>query len=463
MRPPGGLRAPPGFVVCYGEFCLYQRGFTIMKRIRSWGLAVVVLMLVFGLALAIQAQSPLQIAAVQNGAPVLADTSGAIQPLPVPPGRDIFAIAWSPDGQRLALVVNDESYTPQLFVTSPDMAEMIALDAGPLESGFGAAFTPDGQILYAAQGVFPADFSAPPMVEIRQIAPEAGAQPVTLGQFTYVVGCGGGSPIPADWQLWAESGFGGSYLSLQWTPLGIVHSTACSGGSASILDLATGEDRPLGPTFDQQDMTAGGPISRLVVSPDGQQAAGIRFRYEGAQALTSLVLIDLATGAITDVAMAEQPDQLAWSTDSAVYYSTRTPSRDVAAAYDGKDRATLAAALGYATPDEMTPLNAYAAGIRRVDLATGADELLQTLDAYAVGRMRQAADGTLIFSTIANLDAWAQAIVSGAYDPVADTTGDQARALVPVSVYQLAPGSTEAQLLGANLESFELRPDQAAG
>jgi hypothetical protein len=150
-----------------------------MKRIRSWGLAVVVLMLVFGLALAIQAQSPLQIAAVQNGAPVLADTSGAIQPLPVPPGRDIFAIAWSPDGQRLALVVNDESYTPQLFVTSPDMAEMIALDAGPLESGFGAAFTPDGQILYAAQGVFPADFSAPPMVEIRQIAPEAGAQPAS--------------------------------------------------------------------------------------------------------------------------------------------------------------------------------------------------------------------------------------------------------------------------------------------
>ncbi len=430
-----------------------------MKRIHSiWLMAVVLLMLALSLSVIVVAQPGLEIAAVQNNAPVVVDASGSVQPLAAPPGRSIFSLSWSPDGQLLAAVVNDESYTPQLYVTGPNLEHPIELNAGPLEAGFGATFTPEGNILYAAQGVFPADYSTPPTVELRQIAPLADAQPVTLGQFAYVVGCGGGSPIPADWQLWRESGFGGSYLSLQWTPPGIVHSTSCSGGSASILDLFTGEDRPLGPTFDQQDMTSNGPIGRLVVSPDGVQAAGVRSTYTDTGVTTSLVLIDLATGTVTDVATTGQPDQLAWGADGTIYYSTRTPSRDVAAPYDGKDRATLATALGYMTPEDMTQLNAYEAGIHQIDPNTGTETVLNKLDAYAVGRMRQAADGSLVFSIIPNLDAWAQAIVSGQLDPAADTNGDQSRALVPITVYQLPAGSSEAQVIGADLAMFELRP-----
>jgi hypothetical protein len=427
-----------------------------MKRMRIAAvLAILMLALVFGAA---QAQEGLQLAAVQNGAPVLVALDGAAAPLPAPEGRGIASMAWSPDGQLLALVVNDANYNPQLFVTGPGMAAPLALEVGPLEAGFGVTFTPDGQIIYAAQGVFPADFSTPPTVELRQIAPEAGAQPVTLGQFSHVVGCGGGSPIPADWQLWGESGFGGSYLTLQWTPLGIVHSTACSGGSASILDLATGEDRPLGPTFDQQNMPGNGPISRLAISPDGTRAAAVRITFGEAQATTSLVLIDLATGDLTDVPTAEQPDQLAWSGNDAIYYSTRAVSRNIVAGLDGKDRAALATAMGYVTPGDLTELNAFTTGLRRLDLASNADDALLALDAYAIGRMREADDGTLVFSIIPNLDAWAQAIVSGEYDPAADMSGDQARALVPVTLYQLPADAAQAQLIGAGLAGFELRP-----
>jgi hypothetical protein len=428
-----------------------------MKRsFVSAALAVLLLALVFGAA---QAQQELQMAAVHQGAPVLVSLDGALAPLPAPEGRGIASMAWSPDGQLLALVVNDDNYNPQLFVTGPGLAAPLALEAGPLEAGFGVAFAPDGHILYAAQGVFPADFSAPPTVELRQIAPEAGAQPETLGQFSHVVGCGGGSPIPVDWQLWRESGFAGSYLTLQWTPLGIVHSTACSGGSTSIFDPATGADLPLGPTFDQQNMPGNGPISRLAISPDGTRAAAVRITYEEPQVSTSLVLIDLATGILTDVPTAERPDQLAWSGNDAIYYSTRSFSRDIAAEMDGKDRAALATAMGYVVPDELTELNAFTTGLHRLDLTTNADDAVLALDAYAIGRMREADDGTLVFSVIPNLDAWAQAIISGEYDPAADMDGNQARALAPVTLYQLPAGEREAQLIGTGLAGFELRPN----
>jgi hypothetical protein len=64
-----------------------------------------------------------------------------------------------------------------------------------------------------------------------------------------------------------------------------------------------------------------------------------------------------------------------------------------------------------------------------------------------------------VFSVIPNLDAWAQAIISGEYDPAADMDGNQARALAPVTLYQLPAGEREAQLIGTGLAGFELRPN----
>ncbi len=429
------------------------------------------LLLLTGLLLALSpvpavlAQEGPELAAIEAGIPVVADASGAVLPLAAPAAehRDILDLAWSPDGQRLAMVVFDMDYQPQLWVTGPDMAEAVALGVGTLEAGFGVSFTPDGDILYAAQGVSPADFSAPPTVEIRQVAPEAGAQPVTLGQFTHVVGCGGGSPIPADWQLWRESGFGGSYLTLQWTPFGIVHSTSCSGGSASILDPATGEDRPLGPTFDQSDFTAGHPISRLAISPDGTRAAGVRFEYHDTGVLTSLALIDLATGEVTDVPTTARPDQLTWNGNDAVIYSVRTYTRDAAEGLDGKGRAQVAESLGYINAADMAALGAYTVDLRQLDLTTGEETLLASLDAYTVGRLFVAEDGALIFSTIANLDAWMHAIVNGEIDMMAGMTAAQVSALVPIDVYRLPAGAPAPELIGSGLEQFELRPPAAVG
>jgi hypothetical protein len=96
--------------------------------------------------------------------------------------------------------------------------------------------------------------------------------------------------------------------------------------------------------------------------------------------------------------------------------------------------------------------------IEKLDATTGTESTVLSEDAYAIGRMRVAGDGTLVYSTISNLDAWAQAIVSGQLDLMTDTTGDGSRALVPISVYRLNADETAPQLVGANLEQFELRP-----
>lgn len=145
------------------------------------------------------------------------------------------------------------------------------------------------------------------------------------------------------------------------------------------------------------------------------------------------------------------------------FYSVRNLARDVAAALDGKERAVLAEALGFVNPEDMAGVSAYTVDLRQLDLTTGEETALTSLDAYAVGRLFVADDGALIFSTIDNLDAWVQAIVSGELDIAADTTGEQQLALVPISLYRLPAGQLTPEALGTGLEQFELRPIVAAG
>jgi hypothetical protein len=97
---------------------------------------------------------------------------------------------------------------------------VFTLEAGPLEAGFPPAWTPDGDIIYIGQGEFPTDANDPYLASVKRIKPEADAQPVTIGKFAFVVGCGGGSPLPTDWQYWSEAGFGGANLTLAWTDYG---------------------------------------------------------------------------------------------------------------------------------------------------------------------------------------------------------------------------------------------------
>jgi hypothetical protein len=86
------------------------------------------------------------------------------------------------------------------------------------------SFTTDGQILFAQDSQV--ETEAPFLTGVWTIALEAGAEPQALAQIDTTIavspGCGGGSPLPTDWQYWSEAGFAGKRRILALTPYSLV-------------------------------------------------------------------------------------------------------------------------------------------------------------------------------------------------------------------------------------------------
>jgi WD40 repeat protein len=369
--------------------------------------------------------------------------------------RDFFSLAWSPDGSKLAFLQQNDQFQMKLMVTD-SAGKVTPLDAASLESGFPITFSPDGYIIYIGQG----DNSQIAQnqqytVTVNRIRPEAGAAPEKIGQFASGVGCGGGSPIPADWQYWGETGFGGNPLTLAWTPYGLLHSNACSGGSLALLDLQTGEDKPIGP---QQSLSQGvtDALGRVAIAPDGKRFAAVKTKYAEPSLIRSLVLVDLETLDITDVATTGAPDQLAWSADDTLFYSTRDERANLISTLSAEQKQKLNEVLGY----EMTDLPSFEVNIRQLNVQTGEDRLIYTADAYAVGRMFELPGGkSLVFSQIPNLNAWVDAVASGKLDMTSEQSGDQQRATVPVSLLELSLESGQnAAVVQPSAQQATFRP-----
>lgn len=403
-----------------------------------------------------QAQNPVSqpLAAVVEGELTLIDGTNRLA-ISNPPNRGLSNVVWSPDGSRLAYLLSRDDFSQQLMtVSAAPGSTPIPLDTGRLESGFPIAFTPEGQIIYVASGDIPAQ-SDGALVRLNRIAPEAGAQPETLGTFQYRAGCGGGSPIPADWQYWTEAGFGGSGLVLIWTRYGVLHSTNCGGAGLALLNLTTGVDTPIGPDA----LAAGydptqGFLSRAVLSPDGERAAAVRQQYREPVPESTLVLIELATGTITDVPTTGRPDQLAWGPDGTLFYSIFEANATLDNALTPEEQTLVTQVLGY-SPNTL-PLNRV--GIRKVNPADGFDRLLYSTWAYMIGRMALAADGqTLVFSQIPNLHDWGKALAAGTIDLMSDD-GSAQRATVPIMLYTTPVQEGEVLLVGSGLDQFRLRP-----
>ena len=193
-----------------------------MKRFKF--VVLLVLMSLFSLSMSVQAQGNIPaLAAVQNGNLVIVNGGSAVT-VPNAANRGILSLTWNPGATKLAYIIKDEQFQAHIAVTDASGSAPIMLDTGRLESGFSVNWTPDGQVLYIGAGD-PSDASKPYRVDIKRIAPEAGATAEIIGSFDMGVGCGGGSVFPADWAYWAEASFGGSALILQYTDYGILHSS----------------------------------------------------------------------------------------------------------------------------------------------------------------------------------------------------------------------------------------------
>jgi len=369
-----------------------------------------------------------------------------------PPHRAIFWPTWSPDGAKLAYIISDDGWAQHLVV-SDTAGGVFTLEAGPLEAGFPPAWTPDGDIIYIGQGEFPTDANDPYLASVKRIKPQADAQPVTIGKFAFAVGCGGGSPLPTDWQYWSEAGFGGANLTLAWTDYGLLHSTQCSGLGLALLDLNTGDDISLQGELPQSVNDHGqSGIGRAALSPDGQQVAAVHWMYTETGPVYELVTVDLAARTVTTIPTAVEPDQVAWGPEGTIFFSARAYVRDVLADYSRDELAALKPVI-----DPTIGLSGYEVSIHQVEPAAGSSQIVYSGDAYAIGRMALAADGqTLLFSQIPNLDGWVQAIVDGRLDPLAADADH--RAYVPIALLILRLGSGEDAAFDGYRSQFALRP-----
>ncbi len=428
-----------------------------MKRSKAMMVALLALISVFSLSLSVQAQDNVPaLAAVQNGNLVI---TGGGAPITVSnaPNKGILSLAWNPGGTKLAYIINDEQFQAHIAVTDANGSAPVVLDTGGLESGFPVSWTPDGQVLFVGVGNF-SDTSKPYTSELKRIAPEAGATAEVIGSFEMGVGCGGGSPLPADWEYWAEAGFGGTALILQWTDYGILHSSNCGGGGLALFAPQGGENTPLAsdnflqPTPDQPQQQ----VARAVLAADGKTLAAVRSTYNDAGPINSLVLIDLLARTLTEVKTSAAPDQLAWLADGSLFYSARTKTSDLMAAItDGTQKQNITTALGSA--DFEMP--AYEVSIHHLNVSTGEDTVIHSADAYVIGRMAVTRDGqSLVFSQIANLGPWLTAIANGTVNILTDNDGVAQRALVPVTLYRLPLGGGEAAVVGEQLAQFRLKP-----
>ena len=402
----------------------------------------------------VEAQSAVnvQYAGVQDNTLVLYQADGSSLRVDNPENQGLTNLAWSPDGSKLAYVLIDADYNSHLMVVNADGSNPVMLaNTGRLEVSYPISWTSNQQILFAQQ---PANFGSEQyLITLAVIAPEANAPATLLGQVPVGVGCGGGSPLPADWQYWTETGFGGSPMTLQWTDFGVLYSVTCGGTGYALLDPATGEPRYVTPvSFYNGIPGADDNISRAKLSPDGTTLVAIRTIYAEPDPVESVVLVDLATGTITDVPTSLQPDQVAWSASGDIYYAVRTTAdRDL---------------LDDLTPDQRARLDAMGTGfvigsnnvtVMQVDVVSGEETFLTEGYAHYVGRMVEASDGSLWISQIPNMDAWLQAIGDGAIDPLNDVGNLQQLGTAPVSVFRLFNG--EVERIAENLNQFTLRPE----
>lgn len=359
---------------------------------------------------------------------------GTITPIPTADNLGIVATAWSADGSTLAFVVYNSEFRSELWVAEPEIDNAFKLETGDLEAGFPITFTPDGDILYAQSGDFPADPETPYKTNLMTIAPEPAAQPQLLGSVHHGVGCGGGSPYPADWHYSGEAGFNGNTLTLQWTEYGILHTTSCGGLGLALLDPTRGEDRALTP---EAFSTLTGPqegYGRAVVSPDGQTVAAIRTVYSEQGPQHSLATIDLATGTVSEIATSKMPQHVAWGPEGTLFYSSREESENLLEGLSADELANVEAVIG-----SGFPLPAYHASITQLYLATGEETEIYSDYVYAIGRMAWTGE-ELYFSTVANMDQWAAGIADGSLDIMADADGSAQSALVPLVLQKIVPG-----------------------
>ncbi len=377
------------------------------------------------------------LAAVKDGQ-LIVHSAGSDVAVPLEGYDNVGDLVWSPDGQRLLFVAYDQNQNATLLLTNL-FGDVPRTVASPLASGFPGAFADANTVLYARDRADNPQPSGDWLIDIFRTGLTEGAEPELIGSFASLTGCGGGSPLPGDWQYWQELGLGGSSLLLVQTPFGIVHSVSCGGAGTGLLDTTTGEDRLIGTR-----------VSRAAVSPDGKQLAGIEIDFDRTanNEKRTLIVADLSTLTVNSFETSAIPDQITWSADgSAVLYSSREQSGQIA--LTSSEQQSFGQLIGI-----TTGIDRWTATLHRLELLSKQESTVAQLDAYAIARLSASPDGKSVFvSAVANMDAWVKGIAAHTIDP-ADTA--QQSAAVPIALYRVDLSGGQPVQLADTLHSFTL-------
>lgn len=396
--------------------------------VRKWiALGLLALMLV---ATGAAAQGTAWFSAVMDGDIVVYDSAGngTLYDLPF---SYIGQQVWNAAGDKIAVIGSVEGFFELWLI---DLAAGNSYQVSGGIEPFPPLFNSTGDLLFVLPPEAP-DFSGntPYTVRLMLITPQQGAQPAQIGSFIWQVGCGGGSPFPADAVYGLEAGFMGNQLALIETPYGYLYSNSCAGIGYGLLNPVTGEDLTIPGSED---------MFRAAISPDGTQLYAVYLNTNDAQrAFPILVRVDLSTLTMTQIPTSAQPDQIAVGVDGAVFYSSRVESGDLLEGLTAEERTRVIDSIGLSAD---YPIPSYTVSIHRVDPVTNAESLVYQGEGFAVGRMAAVDADTLMFSVIANQDAFVTALAQG--NPF---TG-----VIPVSVYTAETSGAGAVLVGQDVRQF---------
>ena len=238
-------------------------------------LAALALLAPFATASA-QGETSYPLAAISGGNVYLYGFGDAPQQVTESPAQNTLSMAWSPNGQYLALTRWDENYALALWVYDRQAGGAPVQVASGLISGLPVTFSADNQLVYAVDtGQFEqTDGGAGGSIAgVYTLDPAVGT-PQQIGTLTFGVGCGGGSSSRADWRYWAEAGTGPGFTwrpsSLEVLRVGLLRMDVVLSGQA------------LRPTAAGEECSIAGDHCRLYVDLD----VSVRADATGARELT---------------------------------------------------------------------------------------------------------------------------------------------------------------------------------
>ncbi|GAB4556272.1 MAG: hypothetical protein OHK0023_28420 [Anaerolineae bacterium] len=209
---------------------------------------------------------------------------------------------WAANGAGLLYTENQSN---GLYVALSGAAPRLILEG--LAPGFNGVWSPDGtEIGFVVATPSPTAPGSQEFLFQLQALPLNGGEARVVGTFTFTEGCSAVENLdPADrlYEREVRAVFQG-FRMVEWLPNGIIHTMGCNnlGVARSGLDGIKVWEVP----------NAANPV----LSPDGTKLAAKRVAENAST--NTLLVIDVATGAITNSFGAENVDLVAWSADSQI-------------------------------------------------------------------------------------------------------------------------------------------------